>query len=114
MVGSCGFFGLCLSKSLLFGLVCDEDGNIYFFVCLLMVLGGMFNLIKFYYLNNYVDGVNLCMDYEKMVCQVLMLLFVQILEGDMVCWINQFGEVGNGWEIIVNSECLIWCEDGLF
>ncbi len=109
-----GFFGLPLSKSMPFGSVRDEEGNIYSFVRSVMSPGGTPNPTKFLYQSTRLDDCHLRLDQARMALQALTPLPLQSLENDTVHWSSVPDEPGNAWQLSASGESLSWTEDGLF
>ncbi len=109
-----GFYGLLKSKSMPFGCVRDEDGEIYAMVRALMAPTGTPNPVKFLFQSTLLDGQHIRLDKERMVKQALTPLPLTALEGDTAQWRSHPGEAGNAWEITASGERMTWREEGLF
>lgn len=112
--GTRGYFGLLLSKSMPFGSVRDDDGNIYSFVRSVMAPTGTPNPTKFFYLTTLVDGRSLRMDHARMAERGVTPMPAQSFDGEAVTWRNQPGDAGAPWEITASGDRMTWREDDLF
>lgn len=111
-----GFYGLHLSKTMPFGCLRDEAGEMYSVVRSVNSPTGTPNPTKFVYQSTRVDGKTLRMDKARMAAQAQTLMPTRALQGDTAVWTNlpdEPSEPGNGWKLEASGEHMHWVEDGL-
>lgn len=109
-----GYYGLHLTKGMPFGVVRDDEGEMYAFVRALNAPGSSPNPTKFIYQSSRVDGKHIRIDRQRMAGQASTPLPEWALDGDTAAWSSLAGEPGNAWRISASGERMTWKEDGLF
>jgi len=108
------YFGLVPQKTIPFGCLRDEDGELYAVVRSLLAPGGKPNPVSFVYQSTRVDGRTLRMDKAKMAAQGVTPVPARSLEGDSCRWASQSGDAGLPWALTASGERMRWVEEGLF
>lgn len=108
------YFGLTLQKTIPFGCVRDEEGEIYAMVRSLLGPDGTPNPVNFVYQSTRVDGRALRMDRPRMAAQGVTPRPALSLDGDTCLWTSLPTDQGARWEVAASGSELRWLEEDLF
>lgn len=107
-------FGLKLTKHMPFGVVRDDEGEMYAMVRAVNAPGSSPNPTRFIYQSSRLDGRHIRMDRERSASQATTLFPVRAFENGEATWSSLPGEEGRPWRISASGERMTWKEEGLF